>query len=83
MAEKVSRREIHRGMARNPGQRKPKYLRLEQSALDRGVLKEQIDPPKRQMVVEGNREREVKPLPPHQDRPGFFRRLFNRKTGGS
>jgi hypothetical protein len=78
-----SRQRIHRGMARN-GPRLAKFERIamddEQRRVARDLLKARGEPV-RGVGGPNTPRRAVEGLP-QAKRPGFLRRLFNRKTGG-
>lgn len=44
---RAERRRIARGMARNPGERKAKFRRLEQAEADKALARERFDMPAR------------------------------------
>lgn len=89
------RQRIRRAMARNPGERKPKFERLATAEDSRRMAEAMMDPQPRT-----TRRPDIKaetalpgPVPPKagddaqnppkpQKRPGFLRRMFQRKTGG-
>jgi len=77
-----TRKAIHKAMARNPGQRKPKYLRLEEAkhikveVEQSPIMTVQPKPIISAKIKVEQKFYDVKPT------KSFFRRLFNRKTGG-
>lgn len=89
---KKSRKRIHDGMARNPGQRGPKYLRMQQGALARRGMDPAIGNPMDPWIKDMKKlaESADAPKPKHwsvrdvvKPTKGFLKRLFNRKTGGA
>lgn len=90
-----SRNAIHKSMARHPGARQSKHMRLEQSAIDRKDFSERYGHSPLERILPILKEQESllsrykpKPLPTTEHSKnlkggkGFIRRLFNRKTGG-
>lgn len=77
-----TRNAIHKAMARNPGQRMPKWMRIKSTAEQKKDIAEFV-----QAARDQADQQSIKQKPdlqtPVEKRPGFMRRLFNRKTGGS
>lgn len=85
-----TRNAIHKAMARSPGARMPKWMRIAQSLEDQGnankelsVMKSGWEKPEIEMKSTPNGMQEHRQFQKKfKDRMGFVNRLFNRKTGG-
>ena len=77
-----TRKEIHKGMARHPGERKSPLMRREQSDKARGKVIESVTPIKAIIHAAPKVEQKFYDIPAKPEKKGFLRRLFNRKTGG-
>lgn len=81
-----SRQRIHRGMARHPGKRRPKYERMTQAedskAFAKAFVNPQASPKKTGTGVSKSTKRVVDTIQPrsHDKKSGFLRRIFQRKT---